>query len=129
MAKKTTKQTKQTRNTQKRAQPKNNLLLWGGGALLVVVLVVSAILLGNRQDSPARSPAEEISVDQAYQKYQAGAFVLDVRTGEWDAYHAPGTTLIPHRLGARLAEVPQDKEIVVVCRSGNPAARTGEISC
>ena len=60
-------------------------------------------------------------MDQAYEKYQAGAFVLDVRTQqEWDEYHAPNTTLIPlDQLVSRLNEIPRDKEIVVVCRSGN----------
>jgi rhodanese-related sulfurtransferase len=60
-------------------------------------------------------------VDEAYQKYQDGVFLLDVRTQEeWDEYHAPDTTLIPlDQLEGRLDELPQDEEIVVVCRSGN----------
>jgi rhodanese-related sulfurtransferase len=106
----------------KKAKRRNNALLWGGGILLVAVLVVSAILLGNRQNSLAAEPLPaEISVDEAHQKYQDDAFVLDVRTPEeWDDYHIPGTTLIPlDELPTRLDEVPQDKEIVVVCRSGN----------
>jgi rhodanese-related sulfurtransferase len=63
----------------------------------------------------------EISVDQAYQKYQDGTFLLDVRTPEeWDEYHAPNTTLIPlDQLEMRLDELPKGEEIVVVCRSGN----------
>jgi rhodanese-related sulfurtransferase len=54
-------------------------------------------------------------------KRSAGAFVLDVRQpDEWNEYHVPGSTLIPlDQLETRLNEVPQDKEIVVVCRSGN----------
>jgi rhodanese-related sulfurtransferase len=112
------KRTSQLRN----AKRKNNALMWVGGFVLVLLLAVSAILLGNRQNSQIDgSLPAEISVVQAYQKYQEGAFVLDVRTPEeWDAYHAPGTTLIPlDELPDRLGEIPQDEEIVVVCRSGN----------
>ena len=63
----------------------------------------------------------EISVDEAYQMYQEGTFVLDVRTQEeWDDFHAPNTTLIPlDQLESRLDELPQNEGIVVICRSGN----------
>jgi len=63
----------------------------------------------------------EVSVDEAYERYQAGDFLLDVRTQEeWDDYHIPGTTLIPlDELESRASEVPDDQNVVVVCRSGN----------
>ena len=66
-------------------------------------------------------PEDEITIDEAYQKHQDGVFFLDVRTQEeWDDFHAPNTTLIPlDQLPARLSELPQGEEIVVVCRSGN----------
>ena len=39
---------------------------------------------------------------------------------EWVEGHIPGSTLIPlGELPARVAEVPKDKQILVVCRSGN----------
>ena len=55
--------------------------------------------------------------------------VLDVRTlEEWNEFHAPNTTLIPlDQLMSRLSEVPRDKEIVVVCRSGNRSQQGREI--
>jgi rhodanese-related sulfurtransferase len=89
-----------------------------GGILLALVVVVAGIFFFNNQT--AVLPAE-ISVAQAYQKYQDGAFLLDVRTQEeWDEYHAPNTTLIPlDQLSQRVNELPKDQEIVVVCRSGN----------
>ncbi len=91
--------------------------------LLVVALVIFLILqIGNGKGGNASAALPgEISVGEAYTKYQNGAFVLDVRTQEeWNDFHAPNTTLIPlDQLGARLSEVPKDKEIVVVCRSGN----------
>jgi rhodanese-related sulfurtransferase len=63
----------------------------------------------------------EVSVDEAYQMQEDGAFVLDVREQyEWDEKHIPGATLIPlGELAARVDELPRDQEIVVVCRSGN----------
>jgi rhodanese-related sulfurtransferase len=67
----------------------------------------------------------EVSVAEAAKKRAAGAFILDVRTvEEWNEYHVPGSKLIPiDELGARLAEVPKDREVVVVCRSGNRSAK------
>ena len=60
-------------------------------------------------------------MDEAYQLVEEGAFLLDVRTpAEWDEFHAPQATLIPlDELASRVDEVPQDKDIVVICRSGN----------
>ena len=93
------------------------------GLLIVVGLVIYLILQagGGTGNNASASLPNEISVSEAYTRYQSGAFVLDVRTQEeWNEYHAPNTTLIPlDQLPARLNEVPKDKEIVVVCRSGN----------
>ncbi len=92
-------------------------------ALLIIAgLVIFLILqIGNRKNNTATSLPGEISVSEAYTKYQNGAFFLDVRTQEeWNEFHAPNATLIPlDQLPARLNELPKDKEIVVVCRSGN----------
>ncbi|MFZ5820855.1 MAG: rhodanese-like domain-containing protein, partial [Chloroflexota bacterium] len=67
------------------------------------------------------APPASVSVDEAYQMYQDGMFVLDVRTPEeWNEFHAPDTTLIPlDELSARVDELPKDRPILVVCRSGN----------
>ncbi|MCJ7432563.1 MAG: rhodanese-like domain-containing protein, partial [Anaerolineales bacterium] len=71
----------------------------------------------------------EIIAEQAYQKYQAGAFLLDVRTQEeWNEYHVPNTILIPlDQLQIRMNEIPRDKEIVVICRSGNRSEQGRDI--
>jgi len=106
------------------AQPKGTWL-WIG-LLLALLAVLSLGVTGCRTAPAAGAEAQavlpdEISVDQAYQKYQEGVFLLDVRTqAEWDEFHAPNTTLIPlDELAGRLDELPQNEEIVVVCRSGN----------
>ena len=54
----------------------------------------------------------------------AGAFLLDVREDdEWVAGHAPGAVHVRLReLGARFAELPGDREVYVICRTGNRSA-------
>jgi rhodanese-related sulfurtransferase len=87
-------------------------------ALVALIVYLIASSAGGGASSVL---AKEVSVDEAYEMYQAGTFVLDVRTQEeWDEYHAPNTTLIPlDQLASRLNELPKDREIVIVCRSGN----------
>jgi len=94
--------------------------------LVILVIVIYLIAVGG---GGSASLPRELSAEQAYQKYQAGAFVLDVRTQEeWNEYHAPNTTLIPlDQLQARMSELPRDKEIVVVCRSGNRSQQGRDI--
>ena len=55
-----------------------------------------------------------------------GAYLLDVREpDEWAAGHAPGAHHVPMmEIPARMAEVPTDVEVVVVCRSGG---RSGQV--
>lgn len=54
-----------------------------------------------------------------------GAWLLDVREiDEWAAGHVPDATHIPlGQLGARTGELPADREIYVICRSGVRSAR------
>lgn len=92
------------------------------GILLAIGLIIFLIAsLGGEQASSAGTLPASVSVDEAYQMYQEGTFVLDVRTPEeWIEFHAPNTTLIPlDELASRVDELPKDKPIVVVCRSGN----------
>jgi rhodanese-related sulfurtransferase len=73
--------------------------------------------------SPASVP--EIDVDEAQQRTASGAFLLDVRTAdEWSAGHAPDAVWIPMaEIEARQGEVPQDRAVVVICRTGARSAR------
>ena len=102
------------------------------GVLAVVTLVIVLLVLwGNNRanNNPAARLPAQISVSEAYDKYQNGAYVLDVRTQEeWDDFHAPNSMLIPlDQLSSRLNEIPRDKEIVVVCRSGNRSQQGRDI--
>jgi rhodanese-related sulfurtransferase len=77
--------------------------------------------------SPAATTAstaslpDAVSVAEAAALRDAGAFVLDVREpDEWAQVHIPGAVLIPlGELPGRLAEVPRDRDVVVVCRTGH----------
>jgi rhodanese-related sulfurtransferase len=54
-----------------------------------------------------------------------GAFLLDVRDpDEWEAGHAPEATHVPMmELPDRVGELPDDRDIVVVCRVGSRSAQ------
>jgi rhodanese-related sulfurtransferase len=99
--------------------------LWIGlGLALLSFLSLGVVACGAAPAPATQSPATlpaEISIDEAHQMYQEGVYFLDVRTQEeWDEFHAPNSTLIPlDQLESRLGELPQDEQIVVVCRSGN----------
>ena len=96
---------------------RNRNLIWiGVGLGILVVVIVGIFLFG-----PKPTPSVEITPAQAYARYQQGAFFLDVRSqDEWDQFHIKGSTLIPlDELPDRLSELPKDKDIVVVCRSGH----------
>jgi rhodanese-related sulfurtransferase len=99
-------------------------------AFVVLVIYLIATAAGTGGGSASSALAREVNVDQAYQMYQqSNTFVVDVRTQEeWNEYHAPNTTLIPlDQLPNRLNEVPKDKKILVVCRSGNRSQQGRDI--
>lgn len=86
------------------------------------------VVLQKSQPAAASLPVE-ITVDQAAQKHDQGAFILDVREpNEWTQFHIPGATLIPlGDLPNRLNGVPRDHEVVVVCRTGHRSAQGRDI--
>jgi rhodanese-related sulfurtransferase len=109
--------------------------MWVGLGLAALVVLAAATLL-----LPETTQATEISTGQAYQKYQQGAFFLDVRSqAEWDQAHIAHSAHIPlDELQIRLGELPQDRDIVVVCLTGQrskegmtilQAAGFGRASC
>jgi len=108
------------------APTRSNAALIVGAAVVLVVVIVGAVLLSQRtanstQGAVAQALRPEVTVNEAASLRDQGAFVLDVREPtEWNDYHVPGSTLIPlGELASRVQEVPKDKPVVVVCRSGN----------
>lgn len=59
-------------------------------------------------------------IEEAAALMDQGALVVDVRTpGEWEEGHAEGTMLLPlNELPNRFTELPKDKALLMVCRSG-----------
>jgi rhodanese-related sulfurtransferase len=100
---------------QNKAHKKNPIWRWIGLGIVAVVLLIAAILLW-----PKTTHSNEITVAKAYEKYQQGVYILDVRTqAEWDQSHIANSTLIPlDQLQNRITELPRDRDIVVVCRTG-----------
>ncbi len=102
---------------------------WAWGLVIViVVLAIGFVIYRGMQPAKVSLPAE-ISVAQTAEKRDQGAFILDVRQPEeWQQFHIPGATLIPlGELPNRLNEVPKNKEIVVVCRTGHRSAQGRDI--
>jgi rhodanese-related sulfurtransferase len=123
--KKTTRKNTHQKTTK---QTFNPTLLWVGLGILAVLLV-GAFFFNRGDTATADGLPREISVSEASAMRDDGALVLDVREpDEWNESHIPGATLIPlGELASRVDELPQDQEIVVVCRSGNRSAQGRDI--
>ena len=63
---------------------------------------------------------EDVSAEDGHEMVESGGFLLDVREAdEWDAGHAPEAIWIPMgELQARVDELPRDRRIVAICRTG-----------
>jgi rhodanese-related sulfurtransferase len=71
-----------------------------------------------------RIPAVTVAQLPADSAVDGQMVLVDVREpDEWDAGHIPGALHIPMgELAARLDEVPRDRDVVVLCRSGSRSA-------
>jgi len=66
----------------------------------------------------------DVTVPDAVSLLESGAVLLDVREpDEWEAGHAPSAVFIPMgSVQLRIGELPKDRTIVVMCRSGGRSA-------
>jgi rhodanese-related sulfurtransferase len=71
---------------------------------------------------------EEVDPQTGQSMVVDGATLLDVRQpDEWVAGHAPEAVFMPlDQLGDRYTELPTDRPIVVICRSGGRSAKAAE---
>lgn len=103
---------------------------------LLLALAVSLALAGcgGQAQAPADPPVAEaetlklenlpLEVDPAtveQLRQRDDVFILDVREDyEYNDGHIPGASLVPlGQIPSRLEEVPRDKTVIAVCRSGN----------
>ena len=78
-------------------------------------------LFGADQSTTSSAAADVIDVHEASRRHTAGALLIDVREpSEWRQGHAPKAKLIPlGSLATRLSEIPREREVLLICRSGN----------
>jgi len=71
------------------------------------------------------SETPEVDVQEAKTRVDAGALLVDVREqDEYDAVRIPGATLVPlSEFQQRYSELPQDRNLVIHCRSGKRSAQ------
>ncbi len=69
----------------------------------------------------AGTSASSVDVVDARRRHDAGAVLIDVREpSEWRQGHVARARHIPlGSLASRLAEVPRDRDVLLICRSGN----------
>lgn len=98
-------------------------------AVLVVIVGYRMLVSGNFSLWPrswAASEVQEITMDEAVELWQQKkVLVVDVRTEEeYRQGHVPGAVSLPLPLLAeRNGEIPHDKTVLLICRSGNRSAK------
>jgi rhodanese-related sulfurtransferase len=77
-----------------------------------------------------REPFTRLNVQEAKEKVEDGAQIIDVRTpGEYAGGHAPGAINIPHMsILAQKDKLATDKELVFICQVGQRSALACEFA-
>lgn len=80
-------------------------------------------------DNLLNKPFRVIGPTEAQEAMERGAVLLDVREpDEWRSGHAPKARHIPlAQLTSRAGELPRNREILIVCRSGTRSARAAKV--
>ena len=124
-----TKSKKSTKNSTLKKKGIPSWLLW---VLLVIAVGAGgyfAIQQNNKRAASVNGLPAEMTVAEVAQLNTDDYYFLDVREpDEWNEIHIEWATLIPlGELDTRLSELPKDKNIIVVCRSGNRSAQGRDI--
>ncbi|WP_034384420.1 rhodanese-like domain-containing protein [Deinococcus sp. YIM 77859] len=71
---------------------------------------------------------QDVTPVEGQRRVQAGALLIDVREpNEFAEVHAQGAQLLPlSEFEARFQELPKDRPLVMICRSGARSARAGQ---
>jgi rhodanese-related sulfurtransferase len=83
---------------------------------------------GRRREIDPSIDTSDVTPAEARRRAQAGSVLVDVREPEeWRAGRAPGAVLIPlGQLAACLCDLPRDRELIAVCRSGRRSGLAAE---
>lgn len=94
-----------------------------------MAVIIGVVLSIAKEGHAAKGLPSTVSVTEAAQRINEGAFLLDVRTAEeWNQAHVAGAVLIPlDELKSRLAEVPVDQDVLIICRSGNRSGQARDL--
>jgi rhodanese-related sulfurtransferase len=70
----------------------------------------------------------EISVEELDERRATGAALFDVReSDEYTEAHVPGAVLVPlSELTSRVPDFPEDRPLLLICRSGGRSMRAAE---
>ncbi len=104
-------------------------------ALLALVLLPSRSQTGGEGKASSSALPAVVSVNRAYVMYRdENAFLLDVRSRqEFDIVHIPAiggkrVVNIPlNELFSRLDEIPKERDIVIICTTGNQSERARDL--
>ena len=124
--------TKSKKSTKKSDLKKKGFPSWLLWVLLVIAVAVGgyfAIQQNNKRTEIINNLPAEMSVAEVAKLNTDDYYFLDVREpSEWNEFHIDWATLIPlGELAKRVNELPKDKNIIVVCRSGNRSAQGRDI--
>lgn len=123
------------KSSKTKKQNKNNSTMMLA-VVAVAVLVFGGLMIAMNSSSGTTTTAtvqsQKISPNDYVSNFNDNAtdhILIDVRTPEeFASGHIAGAVNIPvQELDQRLSEVPDDKEIVVYCRSGNRSATATQI--
>ncbi len=94
--------------------------------ILIVLLIVLLAVSAGCNDTNASRGGISMTTEEALSLWQDGkAVIIDVRTPkEYQEGHIPDAPLIPlDQLESRIEEVPKDKRVLLICRSGRRSAQ------
>lgn len=100
-------------------------------AALIALLFFNISLAGCKTQETKPASITNVTADEVYKMLSSNKdyFILDVRSKEeFNSGHIEGAYLLPvSELENRLEELPQDKPIIVYCRSGSRSTSAANI--
>lgn len=96
--------------------------------IIAAVFIVGVVFIFGKGTETGSLPTS-MSVSEAADLFKEGAFLLDVRqTEEWVQGHIEGAVSIPlGELQYRTSEIPTDRDILIICRTGNRSSQARSI--